>query len=254
MKVRILGSGTSSGVPRIGNDWGVCDPAEPRNRRTARRSSSSMRAPHPRRHRAGHARAVCSPRRWRRSTRSSGRTITPIIATASTMSARSSMRGARRCRAMPDKARSRRCGSASPMSLRRAAGLSTDGRGGGAAGSPDHRRHHHRCGRPAAWPDQLGRAALHHGRCGHRLCDRFSRADPGDARPLYQPRRVDRRRAALRTASDAPRRTDRLALDRGAASPAVSLHTYGSFHGYATLVAALPPGVEPGYRRTRISI
>lgn len=33
MRVRILGSGTSSGVPRIGNDWGVCDPAEPRNRR-----------------------------------------------------------------------------------------------------------------------------------------------------------------------------------------------------------------------------
>lgn len=34
MKVRILGSGTSSGVPRIGNDWGDCDPHEPRNRRT----------------------------------------------------------------------------------------------------------------------------------------------------------------------------------------------------------------------------
>lgn len=34
MKVRILGSGTSSGVPRIGNDWGACDPGEPRNRRT----------------------------------------------------------------------------------------------------------------------------------------------------------------------------------------------------------------------------
>lgn len=34
MKVRILGSGTSSGVPRIGGDWGDCDPAEPRNRRT----------------------------------------------------------------------------------------------------------------------------------------------------------------------------------------------------------------------------
>lgn len=33
MKVRILGSGTSSGVPRIGNDWGACDPANPRNRR-----------------------------------------------------------------------------------------------------------------------------------------------------------------------------------------------------------------------------
>jgi phosphoribosyl 1,2-cyclic phosphate phosphodiesterase len=34
MKVRILGCGTSTGVPRIGNDWGACDPAEPRNRRT----------------------------------------------------------------------------------------------------------------------------------------------------------------------------------------------------------------------------
>jgi phosphoribosyl 1,2-cyclic phosphate phosphodiesterase len=34
MKIRILGSGTSSGVPRIGNDWGSCDPANPRNRRT----------------------------------------------------------------------------------------------------------------------------------------------------------------------------------------------------------------------------
>ena len=33
MKVRILGCGTSSGVPRIGNDWGSCDPAEPKNRR-----------------------------------------------------------------------------------------------------------------------------------------------------------------------------------------------------------------------------
>ena len=33
MKVRILGCGTSSGVPRVGNDWGACDPADPRNRR-----------------------------------------------------------------------------------------------------------------------------------------------------------------------------------------------------------------------------
>ncbi|HEX8216340.1 MAG TPA: MBL fold metallo-hydrolase, partial [Allosphingosinicella sp.] len=28
MKVRILGCGTSFGVPRIGNDWGMCNPAE----------------------------------------------------------------------------------------------------------------------------------------------------------------------------------------------------------------------------------
>lgn len=34
LKLTILGSGTSSGVPRIGNDWGACDPNEPKNRRT----------------------------------------------------------------------------------------------------------------------------------------------------------------------------------------------------------------------------
>ncbi len=34
MRAVILGSGTSSGVPRIGNDWGDCDPADPRNRRS----------------------------------------------------------------------------------------------------------------------------------------------------------------------------------------------------------------------------
>ena len=30
----MLGSGTSTGVPRVGDDWGDCDPSEPRNRRT----------------------------------------------------------------------------------------------------------------------------------------------------------------------------------------------------------------------------
>jgi phosphoribosyl 1,2-cyclic phosphate phosphodiesterase len=34
MKVRILGCGTSGGVPRIGNNWGACDPANPKNRRS----------------------------------------------------------------------------------------------------------------------------------------------------------------------------------------------------------------------------
>ncbi|WP_374412995.1 MBL fold metallo-hydrolase [Novosphingobium colocasiae] len=38
MKLTILGSGTSTGVPRLGGefgaDWGLCDPDEPRNRRT----------------------------------------------------------------------------------------------------------------------------------------------------------------------------------------------------------------------------
>ena len=34
MKLLVLGSGTSTGVPRIGNDWGECDPTEPKNRRS----------------------------------------------------------------------------------------------------------------------------------------------------------------------------------------------------------------------------
>lgn len=33
MRIRILGCGTSTGVPKIGNHWGQCDPNEPRNRR-----------------------------------------------------------------------------------------------------------------------------------------------------------------------------------------------------------------------------
>ncbi len=33
MKLTVLGCGSSGGVPRIGNDWGACDPNEPRNRR-----------------------------------------------------------------------------------------------------------------------------------------------------------------------------------------------------------------------------
>ena len=34
MKLVMLGCGTSTGVPRIGNDWGECDPNEPKNRRS----------------------------------------------------------------------------------------------------------------------------------------------------------------------------------------------------------------------------
>jgi phosphoribosyl 1,2-cyclic phosphate phosphodiesterase len=33
VNVRILGCGTSTGVPKIGNEWGRCDPSEPRNYR-----------------------------------------------------------------------------------------------------------------------------------------------------------------------------------------------------------------------------
>lgn len=34
LRVRILGCGSSAGVPRIGGDWGACDPNDPRNART----------------------------------------------------------------------------------------------------------------------------------------------------------------------------------------------------------------------------
>lgn len=34
LRAIILGCGSSGGVPRIGGDWGVCDPSEPKNART----------------------------------------------------------------------------------------------------------------------------------------------------------------------------------------------------------------------------
>jgi phosphoribosyl 1,2-cyclic phosphate phosphodiesterase len=49
MKVTLLGTGASAGVPMIGGmdgggDWGECDPSEPKNRRT--RSSIVIEGPH----------------------------------------------------------------------------------------------------------------------------------------------------------------------------------------------------------------
>jgi phosphoribosyl 1,2-cyclic phosphate phosphodiesterase len=34
LRVTILGCGSSGGVPRVGGEWGACDPTDPRNRRT----------------------------------------------------------------------------------------------------------------------------------------------------------------------------------------------------------------------------
>lgn len=42
MRITVLGCGTSTGVPRIGNDWGSCDPDDSRNRR----SRSSIHVAH----------------------------------------------------------------------------------------------------------------------------------------------------------------------------------------------------------------
>jgi phosphoribosyl 1,2-cyclic phosphate phosphodiesterase len=44
MRVTLLGTGASAGVPQIGPIWGACDPADPRNRRT--RSAILVEAPH----------------------------------------------------------------------------------------------------------------------------------------------------------------------------------------------------------------
>lgn len=43
LEVTILGCGSSGGVPRADGNWGVCDPADPRNRRT--RCSLMVRRP-----------------------------------------------------------------------------------------------------------------------------------------------------------------------------------------------------------------
>ena len=43
LEVTILGCGSSGGVPRADGNWGVCDPADPRNRRT--RCSMMIRRP-----------------------------------------------------------------------------------------------------------------------------------------------------------------------------------------------------------------
>ena len=33
LRFTILGCGSSGGVPRLGGDWGTCDPTNPKNRR-----------------------------------------------------------------------------------------------------------------------------------------------------------------------------------------------------------------------------
>ena len=33
VRCTLLGTGSSGGVPRVGGDWGACDPNEPKNRR-----------------------------------------------------------------------------------------------------------------------------------------------------------------------------------------------------------------------------
>lgn len=42
LKFTLLGTGSSGGVPRVGGDWGACDPSEPKNRR--RRCSALVEA------------------------------------------------------------------------------------------------------------------------------------------------------------------------------------------------------------------
>ncbi len=55
LTLRILGCGSSGGVPRVGSGWGACDPSDPRNRR--RRCSLLVE----RRERQGEARGEGAP-------------------------------------------------------------------------------------------------------------------------------------------------------------------------------------------------
>jgi phosphoribosyl 1,2-cyclic phosphate phosphodiesterase len=103
VKLIILGSGTSTGVPRIGNDWGDCDPAESRSNRRSRVSimvesddGSRLLVDTP-----PDLRSSCSPTGSTGSTRCSGPTIMPITATASMICGRCAMAAPGRFRPMP---------------------------------------------------------------------------------------------------------------------------------------------------------
>lgn len=45
LEIVLLGSGSSGGVPRADGDWGACDPADPRNRRTRCSLLARVRGP-----------------------------------------------------------------------------------------------------------------------------------------------------------------------------------------------------------------
>ncbi len=90
MRVTMLGCGPSWGVPRIGGDWGACDPANPKNRR--RRVSLLVEEAGARaagRYLARPARAASRCRRARASTPCSSPMRMPTTFTGSTIFARS---------------------------------------------------------------------------------------------------------------------------------------------------------------------
>ena len=92
----VLGCGSSPGVPRIGGDWGVCDPEQSEEPAAAllaaRAADFEPRRRHQRagRHQPGPARAGARRRHRRRSTACSTRIRMPTTSTASTTFAASS--------------------------------------------------------------------------------------------------------------------------------------------------------------------
>ena len=213
MRFTILGCGSSPGVPRIGGDWGACDPANPKNRRR-RCSLLAERIVGVRparsvldRHQPGPARAGARRRHRHARRRALHARRMPTTSTASTICAASSSTCAGASTSMPTRddgaADARRSATASrrrpdsdyPPILNAhpiEAGEPRDDRGAGRC----PRRSADQPGRTAASP----RSAFRIG--GLAYSPDLSDLDDEARAPAAGPRRVDRRRAAADAASE----------------------------------------------------
>ena len=260
LEVTILGCGSSGGVPRADGNWGACDPADPRNRRSRcsllvrrpSRDGPGARRPRGGRHLAGVPPADRGGRRASGSTRCCSPTTTPTRPTASTTSAPSRCASDARMPCYMD--------AATRATLMRRFGYIFEGEGGYPAICDDHILPPH----GAAWAIEGPSGAIpivtfdqDHGgvRCvGYRFgtvaysSDVVGLAASRRSRRSAGVKRVDRRRACA-TRRIRPTRTRADAgLDR--AGQARARHPDQPAHrpGFQSLSRAeLPAGVEPAY-------